>query len=355
VPLALGAAVRPAHADWTFGLDGRTGIYQDTDRTFISTTVVAGSVSPRDVLSIQGHYLADIITSASVDVMSSATPKPFHETRHEGAGSVSYKDGTNTLSGGYVYSVEHDYRSHSGNLSLSRDFLRHQLTLGVSGGFSASDVGRADDPTFHRSLLQGDASFDVGIAASRRDLVTFNYTFIYLSGYQASPYRHVYFKLPSGVGPPGARPEIEPPVRARHALAVRWNHHAFTDTAIKSHLRAYVDDWGVLSLTGGVEYIVGFGDFEGSVFVRGYGQSKATFYKPLYDTSYAFMTADRELATFLDAFSGLRIGWARGPVGVFDELRADLKGTLFVFHFFDFPLLTDRKGIIGELALGGSF
>src|SRR5262249_3049947 len=159
VPIALGAAVRPARADWSFGLDGRSSIYQDSDRTFISTTVVAGSVSPRDILTFQGHYLADIITSASVDVVSSATPKPFHETRHEGAGSVSYKDGTNTVSGGYVYSVENDYRSHTGSLSLARDFLKHQLTLGVSGGFSASDVGRAGDTTFHRNLLQGDVSF----------------------------------------------------------------------------------------------------------------------------------------------------------------------------------------------------
>src|SRR5262245_41753887 len=90
VPVALGAAVRPAHADWRFGLDGRTSIYADSDRTFISTTVASGSVSPIEVLSFKGHYLADIITSASVDVVSSATKNPFHETRHEGAGSVSY-------------------------------------------------------------------------------------------------------------------------------------------------------------------------------------------------------------------------------------------------------------------------
>src|SRR6185503_1010556 len=150
VPVALGAAVRPAHADWRFGLDGRSSLYQDSDRTFISTTVVAGSVSPIAVLSFKGHYLADIITSASVDVVSSATPEPFHETRHEGAGSVAYKDGTNTVSGGYVYSVENDYRSHTASLGLSRDFLRHQLTFGLSGGFTASFVGRADDLQFHK-------------------------------------------------------------------------------------------------------------------------------------------------------------------------------------------------------------
>src|SRR5215218_4260729 len=91
--LACAAAVialaAPTGAQFSAAIDGRTSLYQDSDRTLISTTTAAVKISPIDRISIKGRYLADIITSASVDVISSATPEPFHETRHEGTGSVS--------------------------------------------------------------------------------------------------------------------------------------------------------------------------------------------------------------------------------------------------------------------------
>jgi hypothetical protein len=360
---ALIALTPRAGAQLGVAVDGRTSLYQDSDRTTISTTTAAVKISPIEQISVKGRYLADIITSASIDVVSSATKKPFHETRHEGMGSVSYQDGTRTAKLGYIYSVENDFRSHTVTASYANDFLSHRLTVGLGGGFTTSDVGRAKDLSFHRDLKQGDASIDVGIVASKNDLVTFDYTLIYLTGYQASPYRFAYWKSPAFTALPSSAPETDPERRVRSAFAVRWNHHAFKDTAIKSHLRGYADDWGVLSITGGAEYVVGFnlgqgssgspGDFEFAVFVRGYAQRNATFYESVYDKLKVYMTADRELSSFLDAFGGLRLGWAR-RVSVFDELRAELKGTGFAFHFFDFPRLTSRTGFIAELALGGT-
>ncbi len=385
IALALAAcASSSARADWSGALDGRSSIYQDTDRTFISTTVVSGRISPRDVFSVSGHYLADIITSASVDVVSAATGA-FHEIRQEGNGAAVYADGTNTARLGYTYSVEHDWRSHSISGGYSRDFFNHILTVGLSGGFITNDIFRswrrrtvgpngeivtanedlsAHDPNFQKKQLQGSGSLDIGLVASKRDLVTFNYTFMYLSGYQASPYRYVFvfdqnlagscFYYPASTNGCYAVPETVPEVRVRHAGAIRWNRHVLSDAAIKTFLRFYGDDWGVLALTGGTEAVFGLPKgFEIGASVRGYVQKGATFYKDGYKTPLKYMTADRELSPFFDAFGSLRVGWAKEHVGPF-ELHAEVKGTAFLFQFFDFARLPHRYGLVGEISLGGS-
>ncbi len=373
IALATLGIAGSAQAQWAASVDGRTSVYQDSDRTTISTTAVAVRISPFERLAVNGRYLADIITSASVDVVSAATPHAFHDTRHEGTGSVSYQDGTRTASVGYIYSVENDWRAHTGTAGFSSDFFNHRLTVGIGGGYTTNEITRSGaDPfhpgvnqvdSFHRQMKQGNASLDVGIVATRRDLITFDYTFMFVDGFQASPYRFVGVKFPAFSGFAGFTRETDPETRIRHAASVRWNHHAFKDTAIKSHLRGYLDDWGILSITAGLEYVVGFNlgkgsptpasDFELGVFVRAYAQNSATFYQAVYDQPRRYMTADRELSSLVDGFGGLRLGWAK-RVGVFDELRADLKGTGFVFHYFDFPRLTGRTGLIGELAIGGS-
>jgi len=352
---ALSFATAPLRADPSAALDTRTSLYQDTDHTFISTTAIAGKVSPIDLLTIKGRYVADVVTSASVDVVSAATPSAFDELRHEGLGSVSYQDGTRTASISYVYSVEHDWRSHAVSVGYSQDFFAHQLTVGLRGGVTTNDVMRSSDPNFHRDLLQGSVSLDVGLVATKRDLLSFDYTLIRLQGYQASPYRFVRI-TDLNVTIPGVyvgAPEELPEGRTRHALAVRWNRAVGRESAVKSHIRGYVDDWGLSAVTAGTELVLGFGPFDLAGFVRGHAQSKVAFYQPIYDKPRRYMTADRELATFVDGFGGLRFSFGKS-VGPFEELRAEVKATGFAFHFFDFPRLVNRFGFIGELAIGAS-
>jgi hypothetical protein len=343
-------AAGSARADPPVTLDLRTGVYQDSDATFISTTTVAARGTVKDLVTVEARYLADVITSASIDVVTAATTA-FHEVRHEAEGGLSYHDGTRTAAVGYIYSVENDWESHTINGGFSHDVARHNLTLGVAGTFVTNAVGRSGDANFHRSLTVGGGVASITATPGPRDLVSLSYTFSYLDGYQASPYRYVLFTDGSSRG---AVPENDPQTRMRHAGTLRWNHHLFRDSVIQSSLRAYGDDWGILSLTAGLEYLVGFGDLTLGLHVRGYGQEHAAFYKPTYDGPELYMTADRELSTFLDVFGGVRIGWRRQNLGPLSELRAEAKVDGFYFWFEDFPRLRQRDGIVAELALGVS-
>jgi hypothetical protein len=339
-----------AHADPLASLDLRSGVYQDSDRTFISTSTAAARGTIKDKVTVGARYLVDVITSASVDVVTAATGA-FHETRHEAEGSLDYHDGTRTAGASYIYSIENDWESHTANAGFSHDLAQHNVTLGLGGTFVYNQVGRAHDPNFHRRLLVGGGTASLTVTPSPRDLVSLSYTLAYLSGYQASPYRFVFFS--EGMGRASV-PETDPDTRMRHALTLRWNRHLFTDSALQSHVRGYLDDWGVASVTAGTEYLVGFGQWMLGLHVRGYFQNHASFYQPTYAAPTRYMTADRELATFVDGFGGARVVWRRAHLGPFAEFRAEAKVDGFGFWFFDFPRLQSRGGAIAELAIGAS-
>ncbi len=57
-----------------------------------------------DSLSFAANYYVDMISSASVDVLSTASP--YKETRRQGSMSADYLHGNTTYSGGYIESNE---------------------------------------------------------------------------------------------------------------------------------------------------------------------------------------------------------------------------------------------------------
>jgi len=334
-------------------VDERAAVYQDSDHTTVVTNNVSARATPGKHVGVDARYLVDVITSASVDVISAATTR-FNEVRHEAQGGVDYHDDWRKLTASYVFSTENDWTSHTGNVGFTQDFAKHQVTLHLGGTVVSNDVGRSGDMTFHRSLFVTGGTAGLSFVTSPRDLVDASYTLAYSDGYQASPYRFVSVDgAPIAMG----APENVPNVRARHAVTLRWNHHAFKDTAFRSHVRAYWDDWGVNSITAGTEYVVGLGrEWELGAFVRGYAQTHAWFYAPSYSQMETYMTADRELSTFIDGFAGLRAGWHQERAGkTFQDLRFDVRASAFDFEFFDFPRLRERTGVLGEIAFGVTF
>ena len=342
------AAARPPAVHGS--VDLRTGLYQDSDQTTISTSVVTGRITIRERVDIEARYLVDVVSSASVDVVTAATTT-IHDVRHEGSVAGGYHDGTNTINAGYIFSRENDWQSHTANLGLSRDFLQHNLTLGLGGSFGYNDVMRSGDRNFHRTLITGGVAGSAAFTLTPRDLVSLNYSVAFLSGYQASPYRYVIY---TEGALRASQPENAPDQRMRHALTARWNRHLFRDTSLQLHARVYADDWEIASGTVGAEYLVGVGSFILAPRVRLYAQRHAGFYRAVYTERLAIMTFDRELSSFVDIFFGGSAGWYRKHLGPLEELRVQLKLDGFYFHFFDFPRLEQRYGLVAELGIGMS-
>jgi hypothetical protein len=347
------AVVAPPASAQVAEIDTRGAIYHDSDATTIGTTTGAVRGTIAELVTLEGRYLADIVSSASVDVVSAATGR-WDEVRHEAAGGVSYDDGERRATAGYVFSIENDWLSHSVAAGFAHDLLQHQLTLGIGGHLVLNDIGRADDDNFARSLTAfgGDASATV--VATKNDVVSLMASLSRSLGYHASPYRFAYLSDPNGTGLALGVPERHPETRQRYALALRYHRYLFRDSALRSDVRGYLDDWGIASVTLGSELALGIGIVELGVRARGYLQREAVFYRAVYPSAQRYMTADRELGAFVDGFFGGKIGVVHRARKVIDTLRVELRGDGFVFDYFDFPRLPRRTGLTAELGAGVS-
>ena len=123
-PPGLVPAPRPAPPGETPGrLVARTSLevagYTDSDRVHVASPAISGSVANELAgWSVGGQYLLDAVSAASVDVVSTASPRWF-EYRHVGSASLEYKAGDVALSGGGGVSREPDYQSLAGAARIS--------------------------------------------------------------------------------------------------------------------------------------------------------------------------------------------------------------------------------------------
>ena len=104
--IAVALAGIPAHADTEFV--SKIQVYADSDHTqVVSPTVQAQSdVSPGTNVSV--GYLVDAVSSASVDVVSQASPRTIKDTRHQLSTGLSHQLSSFNLRGGYSFSFEYE-------------------------------------------------------------------------------------------------------------------------------------------------------------------------------------------------------------------------------------------------------
>ncbi len=325
----------------------RTSLYQDSDATTVSTSLVEVDGSLEEGVEIGAHYLVDVVSSASVDVVSQATGR-IEDVRHEVGGYGGWRGDDASLSGRYAYSREDDWQSHNAGLRGGLDLFGHDLRLGASLGVQQSTITRANAFGFERTQTAYLGTVSAKVLATPRDALHAALSVSRVEGFQASPYRYLVIR---------GLPYLEsyPEERTRVALLLRHHRALGAGFALRSHVRLYGDTYGVLALTGGLEFALDRGPLDALVFVRGYAQRAADFYAPRYDVQQPFLAFDKELSTFVDVFAGGSVGWRVDDVGPLASLRFDGRLAGFHFVFFDFPALSSRYGVHVGLGVSAAF
>jgi Protein of unknown function (DUF3570) len=281
-------------------------IRSDTDHTVVIAPRVRAQAPIADQTRITATYAADVWTSASVDIMASASKVPVTEQRDELDFSLDQEFEDVTLTAAYRFSNEPDYISHGGSGGFSYDFADNNSTiaLGVSG--SSDTVGRAGDPTFSRgtATLGGRLSFTQVLGTGT--LAQVMYELSHVAGYQGSPYRFVPIgndaectsatKGQSGLSTL-CTPEANPNERLRHAASIELRQALSEALSLGAAYRFYIDDWGILSHTvrADLAWKVG-GDTILSPRYRFYLQNAANHYRSRYTEPQKYLTNDKELS-----------------------------------------------------------
>lgn len=227
------------------------------------------------------------------------------------------------LDGGLAYSKEHDYRSESASLGLSKDFFAHNTTLNLGLNYESDlsfPIGGTPTPlTVMNGEWKGpdaarhevDAVVGLTQVMNRRWLATLSYSYADAHGYQNDPYKLISMVDPISGEPTAQLYESRPESRRKQSVFLDNKVHLSSDV-ISVSLRGYKDDWGIKSVTADLRYRYQIGqDIYLEPHIRYYQQGAADFfhyYLVAGDEMPGYASADTRLAKFRAETYGIKFG-----------------------------------------------
>ncbi|MEZ4269139.1 MAG: DUF3570 domain-containing protein [Myxococcota bacterium] len=329
-------------------------VYTDNDGVTVVSPTVSGAVNAGPA-TLDARVTLDIISAASVDLVTAASPRGFEETRTEAAVGAAWDFGRGTVTGlGYTVSLEPDFRTHGVGLSQAIDLLDRHATLALRYGFAASKVGRHGNLDRSRTTHSADASWTHILSKTVALDLSAGANFV--SGYQANPYRFVRLYAPGASGAHvTAVTEAVPSERFRGIALARLRARVVPHVFVLGEYRFFADTWGVTAhtVTGRVSGGLWSDRLTLSAEVRGYLQDGASFYRARYDTAPvvpARRTADKELGPMASLTGGLSAELSL-PLAADHTLRVGLGADVVRFEYLDYAFLAGRTAAIVVLDL----
>jgi len=247
-------------------------------------------------LSFVGNYYVDMVSSASIDVITTASP--YTEERTQWSMGMDYLRGNTTMSVGYTSSEESDYDAATYNFSVSQDMFGDLTTLTLSYALGDDLVRKSDDPTFEKNLDK--QIYGVGLTQilTKNLISTVNFETMTDEGYLNNPYRSVrYFDSGSALGY-SYESELYPNTRTSNALGIRARYFLPYRAAVEGEYRYFTDTWDIEGHTASLTYIHPWKDFTFTGKFRYHDQTGAHFYSDLFSRAEAtnFRGRDKELS-----------------------------------------------------------
>ena len=335
----MAAIAAPARADTTF--ESKIQVYSDNDHTTVVSPLVQASADVTPDTSVTLGYVADIVTSASVDLVSQASPTTIHDTRHQVSTGLSHTLGSVKLHGNYSFSRENDYLSHTIAVGGEKELFDKNTTIGVGYAISLNTVGRADDLNFSRSLNVQTTSLSWTQIVTPRVLTQVTYELGDAAGFQSSPYRFVPVRAnltaaPSSCGSP--RPILISGGVTRSCSA---SIERSARRARSRRTTASITTPGASRVTRSARATsrTSRPDLELRLRNRFYTQDAASFYLDNYTAPQRYMTYDRELSPLWSETVGAKLSYLVTP-----HVEVELKCDVFYFSYADFAPLKSRTG-----------
>jgi hypothetical protein len=358
----------------------QTTTYVDSDHVTVTTPVAAGEVADRSgTWNVRGQYLVDIISAASVDIVSTASQR-WSEVRHAAALQGGYKPGDIGVQASAAFSSEPDYLSFAGGGKLLWDFADKNYTAILGYAFDHDTIGRAGTPfsVFSHSLAQHTIDGGITLTLNRSAALSLIGDVILERGDQSKPYRYIPM-FSSSVAPtihkgesidtvnaerlPERPLERLPDSRERYALTARFAYR-FARSTLRADERVYTDSWSLHASTTDLRYYLNVSPrFTLWPRLRGHVQNGVSFWERAYVSTFgpsgweipAYRAGDRELGPLFTLTAGLGASYALGseiaPSAWSVELQADFMDT----QFLDDVYVKSRTAGLGTVGVRGVF
>lgn len=261
-------------------------------------------------VSLWGNYYADVLSSASIDVITQGSA--YTEKRTQLSAGIDYVHDRTFLSASITNSSENDYEANALGLGLSQEFFGDLTTLSINYAQGNDDVKQniRENGVIVGSSIKGDARhqrFGLGLTQviTKTFLLAANIESVIDDGYLNNPYRSVRY-LSGDQALPEA--EIYPTTRNSDAFSIKGIYYLPYRASLRLEARTYRDSWGIKANNAEIRYIHPFGKkWIVEAKFRTYAQTQANFYSDLFSraNSQNFLARDKELSTFSDSTIGL--------------------------------------------------
>jgi hypothetical protein len=284
--------------------DRADALYHSYDGGGVKVTGPSYLVRKGDNKSVSGevNYYVDSISSASIDVLTQGSP--YSEQRTQWSGTVDYLHADTTMSAGYSYSSESDYKADTYNFSISQSMFGDLTTVTIGYSRGSDDVLDNFDPGFKENADHQNYHVSISQILTKDLIVSLNYDGITDEGYLQNPYRNVLVLNDPNDPSAGANfntPERYPNTHTSNAVSTSFIYYLPYRAALRMGYRYYNDDWSISAHTADIKYThplrnrwifdIGF---------RYYQQTRADFYADLFNRpdQQNFVARDKELSEF---------------------------------------------------------
>jgi hypothetical protein len=269
-----------------------------------------------DKMNVKAGYRVDMISSASIDVVTQASVHRYSENRREYSLGMGLPKGDSSLDLDFTNSHESDYESNTLSVGLAYDFFEKNTTLNLKVSRSWDRVGKNNDPSFGREDFDR-TIYSAGIAqtVTSRWLVQFNYELTADAGFINNPYRSAL------TDDGGWIPENYPDARTGQAWVVRTAYGlpplidgrndgppGSLPATIQVDYRYYQDTFDLRAHTGRVilqRYLTQ--TLLLGISYQYHIQGAASFYGDTVSPDQQYVSRDKELSRFSDHGIGVSI------------------------------------------------
>jgi hypothetical protein len=289
-----------------------------------------------DKFSLSGKLYIDMVSNASIDVVTTASP--YRETRTEfGLGLDHVAQGT-LMHVGLTRSSEPDYRATTASLDVSQEVFGGMTTVSLGFGRGQDDVGKHGQSGYFDHATHWQYRLGATQILSPRWLLSVNGEALADDGFLGSPYRvaRVFGAVV---------PERVPRTRSARAIKFRLlgdvSEPGGLRSAVHADYRYYRDTWGIQAHT----LEAGFSHYMlpgllADTYVRLNRQGDALFYSDDASSETRYLTRNRQLSAFSSTSVGAKLSRAVGGLPAGHELRL---GAAYELVHFNYSHFTDLR------------
>jgi len=301
-------------------------------------------------ISVSANYYVDSISSASIDVLSYASP--YEEERTEISVGGDFIVGDAIVSAGYTNSDENDFLAKTMYLGVSQEVFGGLTTVNLGFARGDDEVGQITDENFAEEAKRRIYRLGVSQVITKNFVLNFDFEGISDEGYLNNPYRQVRYRAPAEIVGYLFQPEVYPNTRTSSAFSLSGRYFLNQNNAIYGGARAYDDTWGIKAINANIGYTYRWKSrWLFDVSYRAYDQDKADFYSDLFDSADAqnFIGRDKEISTYSNQTLKLDVSYDMLPAGwgIFERGTANLSWARISFDYDDFRNIL-AGGPVGE-------